>query len=798
MKNLGRQKIFMYKKIFRFLAVIIICIILILSVVVLSTDNTDISFSSDIPDDFEFFIYSGGFDFWSPIYLFYTDNTGDAYYYTLEPEDRITGDFTLASNFYISDDEMNNIWDTIIDNDFFNLDSFHSRESVLDGTFANITVKADGLIHSVTTVNIDNDRFDNIIRIVNSLTPEELDLYYDALLNHEPLKPGNITGIESGKLRNEYSYTTVGFDEDDDDIYFLFDWGDSSDSGWQGPYKSGENITLTHSWNQRGDYNIKVKSIDDPNGDGDLIDGIESEWSNSFAISMPKSIEIKKIFIERLIENIIGRFQFLENILIKPETTEIIFRSSALNNDGYDDKSGTRGKIEGCKITIEIHIVIYGSWVNQASAQDIKTMEDKITNDIEDKWNRDEWDKDGDGQPDGEDPWRVQCKEDCTLKEPGCTVKIDAKVYVKKDATGGDLPTGGQAKPGWQGYHWIRLADPRTPEGANVLAWDNKLPKPNNGMETTGVFNVNDFVGVYAHEAGHLMGLGDQYEPVDLDIPLGDGEELTITINLPKEGKVGNIMADPSGWPSQEDINNVVESSGIECPCECCPEEEDNKKPVVTPTSPSNNTVISFSQPVIIIGYATDDLSGVVELDYILTWDGGLFEGNSNTIDPPENYVQFSLGPFIPDNYIDLDDEWLTVTIYATDLAGNTGSASVTIIREDEQDDNTPPVTDIIIGEPNEDGGYSIWPVTPIFFESTDDFSGVNYIHYDIWWDSDNDMMIDTQMASETIYGDAATFTIVEYGILYGLIELKWYAVDNANNFEDIQSQEHFVIEGLL
>jgi hypothetical protein len=255
-------------------------------------------------------------------------------------------------------------------------------------------------------------------------------------------------------------------------------------------------------------------------------------------------------------------------------------------------------------------------------------------------------------------------------------------------------------------------------------------------------------------------------------------------------------MADPSGWPSQEDINEVVESSGIKCPCECCPEDEDNEAPIVFPTSPGNNTQIPFSQPLIIIGYVTDDLSGVVELDYELIWEGGNYDGSSYPIDPPETYIQFELGPIIPDDFVGLDDEYLKIKIFATDLAGNTGSASITVLRDDGQDDTTPPVTEKIIGEPNQDGGYTIWPVTPIFLEATDDLSGVNYIHYDIWWDSNEDMIVDTQMASETIYGDAATFTVAEYGILYGLIQLKYYAVDNANNFEEVHSQEHFVQEG--
>ena len=57
-------------------------------------------------------------------------------------------------------------------------------------------------------------------------------------------------------------------------------------------------------------------------------------------------------------------------------------------------------------------------------------------------------------------------------------------------------------------------------------------------------------------------------------------------------------------------------------------------------------------------------------------------------------------------------------------------------------------------------------------------------------------MVIDMQMASETIYSDTTTFSVVEYGILFGLIELNWYAVDNEDNHEDIHNQEHFVNEG--
>jgi len=783
----------MKNKIVSIFLVVIICLMTISSIMGLSSNNKNtVYYTSSIPDDFEMLLYCGGFDTWNPIYLLYTNVTGNAFYYILESEDRITGDFSLISRFNFTEEEMDSIWNAIVANDFFNLNDNYVRESVHDGTFANITITGNEITHSVQTENIDIFEFDNIVNIVDSYTPEDVFLYYNALLKHAPLKPGNITGTENGNPRNEYSYTSVGFDVDDDDIYFLFDWGDGTDSGWQGPYKSGENITLQHSWNLKGNYNVKVKSIDDPNSDGDLSDGDESEWSNPLSISMPKTKEIMKSYILRLIERIVQRFHFLENILIIPEVPEISFDSSVLNNGGYDPKSGTRGKIEKCAITIEIHIVIYGKWVDQASAQDIKTMEDKITNDIEDKWNRDEWDKNKDGKPDGEPPWRVQCKEDCTLKEPGCTVKIDAKVYVIKNATGSDLPTGGQAKPKWEGYHWIRLADPRKPEGANVLAWNNNLPQPNNGMETTGVFNVNDLIGVYAHEAGHLMGLEDQYVTIDLELPIIiDGDALTIKINIPKEGKAGNIMADPvNGWPSQEDIDNIVKSSGIECPCECCPEEEDTTDPLVVILEPEDNEVVS--SPITCLGYVSDDESGIVLIEYLLEWDGGLYSGEPLTYDTPKYYVEFSLGPIILEELLDPDDEWFRITINATDAADNTGSDSITVYRETGED-NTPPVTVKEVGQPNEEGGYIIWPFTPVTFTATDgEGSGVAYISIEIAWDNNDDGIWDEQFLY-TVENDMVTIFMQDFGILHGLIELRWYAEDNAGNVEDMKYQQHVI-----
>ena len=46
-------------------------------------------------------------------------------------------------------------------------------------------------------------------------------------------------------------------------------------------------------------------------------------------------------------------------------------------------------------------------------------------------------------------------------------------------------------------------------------------------METTGKVNTNEYAGVYAHEAGHLMGLGDHQVDVEVDNPNGPGKVTT-------------------------------------------------------------------------------------------------------------------------------------------------------------------------------------------------------------------------------------------------------------------------------
>jgi len=97
--------------------------------------------------------------------------------------------------------------------------------------------------------------------------------------NHPPDRPEKPVGTSSGKRRAEYSYTASTVDPDGDKIYYMFDWGDGTNTSWLGPYDSGEEVNVSHSWSKRGTYEVKVKAKD--------VNGAESAWSDPLEVTMP-------------------------------------------------------------------------------------------------------------------------------------------------------------------------------------------------------------------------------------------------------------------------------------------------------------------------------------------------------------------------------------------------------------------------------------------------------------------------------------------------------------------------------
>ena len=122
--------------------------------------------------------------------------------------------------------------------------------------------------------------------------------------NNPPTKP-QINGPNTGKTGSTYQYTFVSTDLDADSLYYYIDWGDDTITDWIGPYNTGEEVGLTHTWNNKGTYTIQAKSRD-------LYE--ESDWS-SMEVSVSKNKRLTDIFSLNFFKELIDFF--LNQIIFK-------------------------------------------------------------------------------------------------------------------------------------------------------------------------------------------------------------------------------------------------------------------------------------------------------------------------------------------------------------------------------------------------------------------------------------------------------------------------------------------------
>jgi len=120
------------------------------------------------------------------------------------------------------------------------------------------------------------------------------------LQSSSPQTPEKISGLRLGRAGAENSFMVQTGDIEGDMIYYLFDWGDSTSSGWVGPFESDETAKVSHIWNEKGTYNIRVKAKDSS--------GAQSEWSDSVEIRLLLEKKLSKTKLTSYIEKQIERF----------------------------------------------------------------------------------------------------------------------------------------------------------------------------------------------------------------------------------------------------------------------------------------------------------------------------------------------------------------------------------------------------------------------------------------------------------------------------------------------------------
>jgi hypothetical protein len=119
-----------------------------------------------------------------------------------------------------------------------------------------------------------------------------------------PYIPEIPSGPSNGIVGEEYTYTTVTTDPQAEQIEYLFSWGDGTDSGWIGPYASGDTAEASHSWTKKKTFEVKVKAKDS--------NGYESDWSEPLHVTIPRNKNTQNVLAFRILE----RFPIIEKLIL--------------------------------------------------------------------------------------------------------------------------------------------------------------------------------------------------------------------------------------------------------------------------------------------------------------------------------------------------------------------------------------------------------------------------------------------------------------------------------------------------
>jgi hypothetical protein len=144
-----------------------------------------------------------------------------------------------------------------------------------------------GLENYITTRNM---KLKNTYKY-DYVTVEEWQPFGDPTLqiaepSEPPEKPQTPSGPASGLIGEPATYTTRTTDPEEDEVYYLFNWGDNTDSGWLGPYESGAFAEGIKTWNREGTFSVKVIARD--------VHGKLSEWSDELIVTMPRNRDLSR------------------------------------------------------------------------------------------------------------------------------------------------------------------------------------------------------------------------------------------------------------------------------------------------------------------------------------------------------------------------------------------------------------------------------------------------------------------------------------------------------------------------
>jgi len=126
-----------------------------------------------------------------------------------------------------------------------------------------------------------------------------------AYIENNPPNAPTITGPANGKAGTAYPYDFCTSDPDSDDVFYYIDWGDGETEETDF-HASEEEVTVSHTWDEAGDYTIKAKAQD--------VHGAESSWG-TFKVTMPRNKLAHNTLFLRFLQQFLNVFPILQQLL---------------------------------------------------------------------------------------------------------------------------------------------------------------------------------------------------------------------------------------------------------------------------------------------------------------------------------------------------------------------------------------------------------------------------------------------------------------------------------------------------
>jgi hypothetical protein len=123
---------------------------------------------------------------------------------------------------------------------------------------------------------------------------------------NNPPDPPDINGPSEASPGEEVTFTFHASDPDGDPVYYKIDWGDGTETGWLGPYPHCTTISVSHTYNSKGNYILRAKAKDGYDA--------ESDWS-TFEITIPRNKAINRPILNFL-QSHPSMFPLLQKLLL--------------------------------------------------------------------------------------------------------------------------------------------------------------------------------------------------------------------------------------------------------------------------------------------------------------------------------------------------------------------------------------------------------------------------------------------------------------------------------------------------